>query len=106
MNDTFKTAEEWAGKGYETRIACYYHEPIDPSVANVLWKSHCQAQVLEGADWLWITGGQTSPTPERPFRRVDPEIDYWYWSIEEYQKLIDDNPRSDWWKIALLILLI
>ncbi len=103
--NSIRTAEQWADRG-ETRIGCYYHEPVDPSIGNVLWKSHCQAQVRQGDDWLWIAGDETSLTPEYPFKRVDPELDYWYWSVEEYKKLIDEDPRHDWWKIALVFLLI
>ena len=104
-------ATRYRDRGYEPRVACY-HLNLDGRAAGAfLWSSHCQGQALVDGQWKWIgvTGLRDTSTYSR--RQVEPVqfregTDYFWWSIEDYQKLIDDNPVHDEWKNAVWLLLL
>ncbi len=88
---------------HPTRVACYHTAPR-PSLGYVFWPSHCQAQAELNGEWKWVSNGKITGETDFSLSRTKQETEIY--TPEQMERLIQDNPRADWWKIALLILLI
>ena len=82
-------AETYACRGYKTRVATYY-------LAGSSHDSHAQAQVLDkDGQWKWVGMlGGIIDAPDYYMRQEGKGIDYYYWSVPEYRKLLEDNGKS------------
>ncbi len=77
-------AEQYAARGYETRIACYYLNLDGLLWGAFVWKSHCQAQVLTDDDWRWVGEyGGLRKTPTFSARGA-----VYSWTVKEYRGLL------------------
>ena len=86
-------ARHYQDKGYDVRISAYCVGAIGRIVGMGLWSSHVQAQVWDGAEWLWVGefgGLHKTPTySTRPMIVSETETyDYIWWSLEDYKSIL------------------
>ena len=82
-------AEHYGANGYQTRIACY-NLCLDGLLWGAfIWKSHCQARVRVGDDWLWV-GPWGRLRREPTFR---PKGDIFSWTVQEYRDLLTTHGK-------------
>ena len=88
-----QNAENYRAIGKDVRISAYCIGVVGRIIGMGLWSSHVQAQVWDGADWLWVGefgGLHKTPTySTRPMIVSETETyDYIWWSLEDYKSML------------------
>ena len=88
-----QNAENYRAIGKDVRISAYCIGVVGRIIGMGLWSSHVQAQVWDGADWLWVGefgGLHKTPTySTRPMIVSETETyDYIWWSLDVYKSML------------------
>ena len=88
-------AENWAARGEQSRIACYYVGLEGRLAGAFIWNADCQAQVLRDGRWLWVGKfGGLKESPTYSMRQVEPGKDYYTWTVDAYKGLLSSHGKA------------
>ena len=87
-----QNAENYKAAGRDVRISAYCVGMAGRIIGMGLWSSHTQAQVWDGAEWLWVGefgGLHKTPTySTRPMIIKTGTYNYLWWPLEDYKSML------------------